>query len=730
MFFGTVPVRPAARWLVGVLFAATVVGLFSGPSAPPAQGEGKARLEVTAVSSRPDMVSGDDALVRVDLQGRVPADEVRVVLNGREVTARFRPTGEEGDLLGFVRELRPGANTLTASAPGTRADRLALRGHPVTGPLFSGPQEEPFVCDTAAFRTVTGRRLGRPLDEDCSVRTRVDHVYRTTRGTFAPLPRGDARPEDLATTTTSAGEKVPYIVRVETGTRNRGIYETAVLHDPRSGAPDPYGRAPGWNGRLVYGFGGGCAKGWYVQGRRTDGVLRDDLLRNGYAVASSSLNVFGNNCNDVLAAETVSMVKERFVETYGPPDFTIGSGCSGGSYQTHQIADNYPGLLDGILSGCSFPDVGFGTVSTVSDALLLDRYFSGPAPKRLRFSREQQRAVSGFGKWESIGRLAAEGSRIDPTANCPARLPRAQRYARKGNRDGARCDVFSHTVNVYGRDPRTGTVRRPLDNTGVQYGLRALNDGTIDVGRFLDLNEHIGGVDTDARQTAGRTAADPSATRRAYGTGRMLSGGGGLADVPIIDYRDYTDDAPSGDLHMRFHSFSTRARLDKANGTHANQVMLVDERDGRGFTLAGLVADMDRWLTGIKGDDSAEPPIRKIVRHRPEGLTDACWTRGAHPEKIAEPQVAGFGTTACNTLYPVWSSPRMVAGADVANDVVVCRKRPVSRSAYAVRFTDREFARLRRLFPEGVCDWSKPGVGRRGLAGTWQSFNRPDTRGY
>ena len=41
------------------------------------------------------------------------------------------------------------------------------------------------------------------------------------------------------------------------------------------------------------------------------------MLRQGYAVASSSLNVFGNNCNDVLAAETMMMVKERFVEDTG-----------------------------------------------------------------------------------------------------------------------------------------------------------------------------------------------------------------------------------------------------------------------------------------------------------------------------------------------------------------------------------------------------------------------------
>ena len=72
------------------------------------------------------------------------------------------------------------------------------------------------------------------------------------------------------------------------------------------------------------------------------------MLRQGYAVASASLNTFGNNCAELLAAETMMMVKEHFIETYGTPAATIGWGGSGGSYQQHQIADNYPGLLDGI----------------------------------------------------------------------------------------------------------------------------------------------------------------------------------------------------------------------------------------------------------------------------------------------------------------------------------------------------------------------------------------------
>jgi hypothetical protein len=104
--------------------------------------------------------------------------------------------------------------------------------------------------------------LGPALDQDCSITTRVDYVYCTTAGTFQPLPNLTSYPGDLAQTTTTQGKSVPYIVRVETGTINRAIYETAVLHDPTTEAvPTPFKPPAAWNHRLVYTLGGGCVGG-------------------------------------------------------------------------------------------------------------------------------------------------------------------------------------------------------------------------------------------------------------------------------------------------------------------------------------------------------------------------------------------------------------------------------------------------------------------------------------
>ena len=48
------------------------------------------------------------------------------------------------------------------------------------------------------------------------------------------------------------------------------------------------------------------------------------------------------------------MVKEHFIEEFGPVRWTIGSGPLGGSMQQHMIANNYQGLLDAIVPTASF----------------------------------------------------------------------------------------------------------------------------------------------------------------------------------------------------------------------------------------------------------------------------------------------------------------------------------------------------------------------------------------
>ena len=688
--------------------------------------EGSAVFRITTLSARNDMISGNDVLVRIDAAPEVSLSSIVATRNGEEVTGAFHPLPGAHALVGLVQGLRIGDNALAVAA-GRAADaptaRLALTNYPITGPIFSGPHETPYICMTNSFwLPVTGGTLGPSLDADCSVATRVDYVYRSTAGIFKPLRTLAAHPADLAFTTTNRGRRAPYIVRVETGTINRAIYQTAVLHDPAGEpAPTPWAPPAAWNGRLVYKFGGGCTGGWYVQGNATDGVLEDRMLSHGYATASATANVFGNNCSDVLAAETMMLVKERFIEAYGLPTGTIGWGCSGGSYQAHQIGDNYPGLLDGIVVGCSFPDVWHASLNVHSfGARLLYHYFTATAA--VYWTQAEQAAVSGFPEYGTLVAMATRADRLNPRGQPSGAVPPGLRYDPKTNPQGVRSTLYDHAVNVYGRDPKTGFARRIVDNVGVQYGLGALNAGRISPAQFLDLNEKIGGVDADANFIPERTVGDSGALRVAYASGRILNGGGGLAALPIIDYRSYTD-AVSGDLHMRFHSFSTRARLQAANGQAENQVMLVEsDRYGLWSLNSPVVQDalrqMDQWLLNLAADRSDRPVAEKVVRDKPAELTDACFDVSG--KKIAERQLYRAG--ACDRLYPSHASPYLVAGTPIANNVVKCQLKPVDASDYRVPFVPAELDRLRRIFPHGVCDYSKPGVAQGPLKGTWLSF--------
>ena len=92
---------------------------------------------------------------------------------------------------------------------------------------------------------------------------------------------------------------------------------------------------------------------------------------------STALDHNQHNCNIVTQAESLLMAKERLTERYGQIRYTIGIGCSGGSVTTQQVANAYPGVYQGLVVSCTYPD-------TLSPGLqfaeyhLLRKYFENP----------------------------------------------------------------------------------------------------------------------------------------------------------------------------------------------------------------------------------------------------------------------------------------------------------------------------------------------------------------
>ncbi len=695
-----------------------------------------APLAIKVVSSSPSRVTGENALVEVT--GAGPG--LKLTVNGADQTSHL--TGAGATRRGVIDGLKVGANQVAASAGAAKAS-ITLTDYPNAGPVFSGPHQTPFVCETAAVKMPDGTTLGAPKDTDCWALTNVQYVYKPTSG--GPLksydPKG-LKPADLARTTLSTGASVDYIVRLETGVINRSIYQIAMLATPDD-TPSLTSKSPGWNGVLVYSFGGGCGAA-FRQGRNNGGVvnggeMNNDPLDKGYAVASATFNVEGQNCNDVISAETMMMVKEHFVESFGLPRYTIGLGGSGGSMQQFLLTYNYPGLLDGLLPERSYPDL-ITLLPAWADCPLMMHYFDKteaawtPAQKAAAtgfYSMEHcSKAVSNYlPRWisplgtgcdgaafitveEGGGAAGASGGGLSAALYDPVKSPK-----------GTRCSYYDNSENIYGRNP-DGTAKSTLDNVGVQYGLKAFNEGKINFDQFVDLNRKIGGYDSDASFVPARVQGDPQAIRVAYASGRVNTGEG-MNTVPIIDVRSYLDQA-GPDVHTRYTTDQELARWSNV-GPLGNYVSLTtptlgslrqDTQDGNSplrKTMRDSLAAMDQWLDAISKDHSKLPKTQKIVKNKPASLSSACFT--ADMQKISM-KVGG----ACDTLYPAYGDPRIAAGEPLARTTLKCALSPVAPSFYKQKLTAEQLTELTAVFPTGVCDYAKPAMYAAPKAGTWLTY--------
>jgi uncharacterized tannase-like protein DUF6351 len=135
------------------------------------------------------------------------------------------------------------------------------------------------------------------------------------------------------------------------------------------------------------------------------------------------------------------------------------------------------------------------------------------------------------------------------------------------------------------------------------------------------------------------------------------------------------------------------------------------------YTTQGLNA-MDRWLGAVERDDSARPLPEKIVSDRPADIQDRC-------SQIDGVEQAG-GVCQNELAQTRFGTPATVAGESIATDTNKCVLKPLRRADYyPLVFTNDQWARLQRVFPTGVCDWSRPGVEQQGAI-PWQTYQEAD----
>jgi hypothetical protein len=97
-----------------------------------------------------------------------------------------------------------------------------------------------------------------------------------------------------------------------------------------------------------------------------------------------------------------------------------------------------------------------------------------------------------------------------------------------------------------------------------------------------------------------------------------------------------------------------------------------------------------------------------VIADKPGDLSDRCYDGNGQKvsdDLCGEAVVTTFGT------------PRTVAGDAITTDTNKCQLRPLN----LIPFTDSQWATMPTIFPDGVCDFSKPGVDQQPTI-PWQTY--------
>jgi hypothetical protein len=740
-----------------------------------------ASLEI--LSGPAEWVSGGDA--RIAVVPRVGGSgSLELWLNGSQLEdAELRSIN--GRLEGVIDGLDLGENTLELrhSSHGL-LDSLTLTNHPITGPMFSGPQQYPFVCMTVHQFGVqplvdAAEPPGFPVRDDkdqiigysrdCSMEPIVSYEYRNTSGAFNPLPDG-ALPGDIEMIGADEdNEGTPFIVRWERGTINRFIYSHAMLAPEGENPDDPDTSL--WDGRVLFYMQGGVGIG-HNQGRYDKTrAFQADLLAQGYAVLYSTGTRTGEHYNLEVGGETAMMVKENFIKRYGVPRYTVGTGPSGGGIQQYVYAQNHPGLLDASVPVQSYTDMVSQTIH-IGDCELLEHYMDVTDGDNTKWHTTENRIwLVGLnatddrpdpfaGAKQMLGYGTAPGSTecipawrgLTPLAMNPhfGSVREQDKMEPAGIMNDVHWTHYDDLRNIYGVDDE-GWARSSWDNVGVQYGLQALNDGNITPEEFLDLNARIGGwkqpkdmvqegfpfvgteewaledpfnrfdpwsrrnmmLSDDPEVPAPRTEGSIEAIQGSYRHGMVFDG---QIDIPTIDWRPYLEHKL--DMHNVHQSFGVRQRIANRMGDTGHQLIwFTDARPDGNFDQTRMALEViEEWMTNIEAN-----PEAGVAANRPAAAVDSCFDNDgeliAAGEDVWNGILDDLAPGACTDVFPIYSNSRMVAGAPIEGGIFKCALQSVDDALAAGLYgswtpNEEQRARLDAIFPDGVCDYSQPDLGR------------------
>jgi hypothetical protein len=211
---------------------------------------------------------------------------------------------------------------------------------------------------------------------------------------------------------------------------------------------------------------------------------------------------------------------------------------------------------------------------------------------------------------------------------------------------------------------------------------------------------------------APRSQGSVEAMRAAYRSGLVFDG---KIDIPVIDWRHYLDGEL--DMHNARQSFAARQRILDRKGNAANQVVwFTDARPARAFDQTPMALKvMDQWLGTLRAR-----PWLGVAGAKPADAVDSCFaTNGSllYRGTDAWSGVLSGPAGPCTQQFTINGTSRTIAGGPFDEQHYKCALQPVEwafvRGLYGSwRPTRAELDQLRQIFPTGVCDYSRPDVGR------------------
>ena len=216
------------------------------------------------------------------------------------------------------------------------------------------------------------------------------------------------------------------------------------------------------------------------------------------------------------------------------------------------------------------------------------------------------------------------------------------------------------------------------------------------------------------RTPAPRREGDRQAQYAAYRSGMVFRA---KIDIPLIDWRHYLE--PFLDMHHSHQSFAARQRMLNHGGDAANQVIwFTDARpDGPEFDQTPMALQViDEWMANIRAH-----PERGAGGNKPAAAVDSCFATDGSLIAAGDDVWAGIlhdrPPGACTQLFPIHATSRIVTGGPTEGGIFKCFLQPVDaavdRGLYAPWTpTPEQVSRLRQIFPDGVCDYTKGDAGR------------------